>query len=166
MRYSQINSMDISNGIGIACSIFFQGCSRHCFNCFNTETWSFKDGREFTETLQLEFEKLCKKPYIDCVSFLGGEPLDQPLDELLYFIKTLKTDVNKPFFMWSGYIWEEIITDKKCLAIMQYVDYLIDGKYEDDLKDYKLKLRGSSNQRVIDVQASLKKGKVIEKYNF
>ena len=59
MKYSQINSMDISNGIGIACSIFFQGCSRHCFNCFNTETWSFKDGREFTETLQLEFEKLC-----------------------------------------------------------------------------------------------------------
>ena len=113
-----------------------------------------------------KFEKLCKKPYIDCVSFLGGEPLDQPLDELLYFIKTLKTDVNKPFFMWSGYIWEEIITDKKCLAIMQYVDYLIDGKYEDDLKDYKLKLRGSSNQRIIDVQASLKKGKVIEKYNF
>ena len=68
--------------------------------------------------------------------------------------------------MWSGYIWEEIITDKKCLAIMQYIDYLIDGKYEDDLKDYKLKLRGSSNQRIIDVQASLKKGKVIEKYNF
>lgn len=148
LRYNTIRKMDISNGKGIGCSIFFQGCSHHCFNCFNTETWSFDNGKILTSCDMKELEELCNKSYIEFVSFLGGEPFDQPLDKLYLFIKTLKNNVNKPFYLWSGYTFKQIQSDPNKAKILPYLDYIIDGEYIDELKDYTLKLRGSSNQRI------------------
>lgn len=161
MRYAQIRKMDIINGKGIGVSIFFQGCSHHCKNCFNVLTWDFNDGKEWTKEIEDRFIKSCQCKYIDHVSFLGGEPLDQPISELLILLTRIKKEVNKPIYMWSGYTWEEILKDNKRCQILKYIDILIDGKFIDELKDMNLKLRGSSNQRIIDVKKSLDKESLI-----
>lgn len=157
MRYAQIRSMDISNGVGIACSLFVQGCSHHCKNCFNPETWDFNAGEEWTKEIEDKFIELCQNEHVDCVSILGGEPFDQ--DEHIYwFLKRLKHEVNKPLYLWTGYKIEYLLTrdvPRDCLK-ENLIDYLIDGEYVDELRDLNLELRGSSNQRIIDVKEWLK----------
>lgn len=157
MRYAQIRSMDISNGVGIACSLFVQGCSHHCKNCFNPETWDFNAGEEWTKEIEDKFIELCQNEHVDCVSILGGEPFDQ--DEHIYwFLKKLKYEVNKPLYLWTGYKIEYLLTrdvPRDCLK-ENLIDYLIDGEYVDELRDLNLELRGSSNQRIIDVKEWLK----------
>ena len=162
MKYSLINKMDTVNGEGIACSLYVQGCTHHCHNCFNPETWSFSGGRLWTARVEKQFFDIAKSPDIDCVSILGGEPFDQDFFE--DFLARLKEEVGKPIYVWSGYTYEELLNRGRTL---EDVDYLIDGEYVHELKDPSLWLRGSSNQRVIDVQESLKKGTVVihqEKY--
>ena len=157
MRYASIRDMDIVNGVGIACSLFVQGCSHHCKNCFNQETWDFNGGKEWTKEIEDEFIEICKRPYIDCVSFLGGEPLDQDLD-MLELLRRIKKEVGKSIYLWTGYTWETIFSNEDYvleMLILSLCDYVIDGEYIDDLKDYRLKLRGSSNQRIIDVKKTL-----------
>lgn len=151
MRYASIRDMDVVNGIGIACSLFVQGCLHHCYNCFNQETWDFKKGKEWTQEIENKFIELCKRPFIDCVSILGGEPFQQG-EDFYELLKKLKHDVNKPIFVWTGYKFEEIMESYPMQKCLIYIDYLIDGKYIDSLKDYKLNLRGSSNQRIIDIK--------------
>ena len=157
MRYNKIRSMDISNGVGIACSLFVQGCSHHCKNCFNPETWDFNAGEEWTKEIEDKFIELCQNEHVDCVSILGGEPFDQ--DEYIYwFLKRLKHEVNKPLYLWTGYKIEYLLTrdvPRDCLK-ENLIDYLIDGEYVDELRDLNLELRGSSNQRIIDVKEWLK----------
>ena len=160
MRYSQIRSIDISNGVGVACSIFFQGCHLKCDNCFNPELWNFRGGKEFTREVQNEFIELCKKPHIDCISILGGEPTSQNCIEFSEFLDELQS-LNKPIFMWSGYTYEELIEMKKWY-VLDKINYLIDGRYVDELRDYTLHLRGSSNQRIIDCRRSID---IFLKYN-
>ena len=163
MRYSKIREMDISNGDGISCSIFFQGCPHHCKNCFNPETWDFYGGCEFTKELQDKFIELCKKPYINHISVLGGEPLSQS-DELYFLLSRLKKEVKKPIWLWTGYQYEYIVN---CMGFAHdilnenLVDILIDGKFVEELKDLNLKYRGSSNQRVVDVKETNKQNKVV-----
>lgn len=142
MRYAQIRKFDISNGEGIACSLFVQGCTHRCEGCFNKETWNFDGGKEFTQEVLDKFISLCNKEHVKCVSILGGEPLDQP--EILEVLKEIKSKVNKPLYLWTGYLIENI--DKE---LLKYIDVLIDGKFELDKRDLSLKLRGSSNQRVL-----------------
>ena len=157
MRYASIRDMDIVNGVGIACSLFVQGCSHHCKNCFNQETWDFNGGKEWTKEIEDEFIEICKRPYIDCASILGGEPLDQDLD-MLELLRRIKKEVGKPIYLWTGYTWETIFSNEDYvleMLILSLCDYVIDGEYIDDLKDYRLKLRGSSNQRIIDVKKTL-----------
>ena len=161
MRYAQIRDMDVVNGEGIACSIFFQGCSHHCYNCFNPDTWDFSRGKELTKEIISEFIELCKNPQIDCISILGGEPFDQDCIEFYEFIEDLKR-VNKPIYIWSGYTYEELIANKKWYVLNE-VDYLIDSKYVDELRDITLWLRGSTNQRIIDTKQSIKQNKIILK---
>ena len=168
MRYASIRDMDIVNGVGIACSLFVQGCSHHCKNCFNQETWDFNGGKEWTKEIEDEFIEICKRPYIDCVSILGGEPLDQDLD-MLRVLKRINAEVGKSIYLWTGYTWEEIFHNMKYYiqsVELMLCDYVIDGEYVDDLKDYRLKLRGSSNQRIIDVKKTLEtKTNDIEDYH-
>ena len=144
MRYAQIRDMDIVNGEGIAVSLFVQGCPHHCKDCFNQETWDFNGGKKWTKEVEDEFIKLCKRDYVSCVSLLGGEPLAQ--NDILDLLKRIKAEVNKPVYVWTGYTAEFVI---KCKSLeLSYIDYLIDGKFEEDKKDVRLRLRGSSNQRI------------------
>ena len=159
MRYNKIRKMDISNGPGIRVSIFMQGCTFHCKNCFNPETWDFNGGEEFTDETIAKIIELCKNPGIKGLSILGGEPLHpKNIEGTTKLAKTFKEKLpNKTIWVWSGFLFEDL----KHKEIMNYIDVLVDGRYEADLYNPKLKWCGSSNQRIIDVKKSLKNKKII-----
>lgn len=161
MRYNLIRKMDISNGPGVRVSIFMQGCSFHCKNCFNSETWDFNGGKEFTKETIEQVLELCDKEYVKGLSILGGEPMHPiNIEGTTELAKSFKEKYpNKSLWIWSGFKFEDYLKDKE---ILKYVDVLIDGQYDCELNDPTLKWRGSSNQRVIDVQNSLKNNKIIE----
>ena len=160
MRYNLIRKMDISNGPGVRVSIFMQGCGFHCPNCFNKETWDFNGGKEFTQDTINEVLDLCNQGYIKGLSILGGEPLHpRNIEGTTALAKAFKEKYpNKNLWIWSGFKFDE---DLKGKDVLNYVDVLVDGQYKDELHDFTLKWRGSSNQRVIDVQKSLKNGNIV-----
>lgn len=159
MKFANIRQMDISNGEGIGVALFVQGCHFHCFNCFNPSTWDFNNGQKWNTDTYNIFLKAVKQSFIQRVSFLGGEPLcPENRDEVTALSKSIKVLLpTKTQWLYTGYKWEEI----KDLPIMEYLDVIVDGQYEDDKRDITLKWRGSSNQRVINVQESLKQNKVV-----
>ena len=158
MRYNVIRKMDISNGPGVRVSIFMQGCSFHCKNCFNPETWDFKGGKEFTKVLNL-----CEKDYIKGLSILGGEPMHPSnIEGTTKLAKAFKQKYpDKNIWVWSGFRFDEELKDKE---VLNYIDVLVDGQYVDELHNPTLKWKGSSNQRVIDVKKSLANKEIIS-YN-
>ena len=160
MRYAKIRKMDISNGPGVRISIFFQGCSFHCKNCFNPDTWDFLGGKEFGQDQIDEIIELAKADYITGLSILGGEPMHpKNIEATTNLAKQFKKAYpNKNIWAWSGYLFDDYIKDKE---IVNYVDVIVDGQFQDDLKDPTLEWRGSSNQRVIDVVNSIKKGNIV-----
>lgn len=137
--------MDISNGDGIRVSLFVQGCKFCCKGCFNKETWDFNGGKEWSKEIEDNFIELCKRPHISSVSILGGEPLQQD-DALLSLLKRIKSEVNKPISLWTGYKFDEIPKDKQ--EYLEYIEMITDGKFIEELKDFKLIFKGSSNQNV------------------
>lgn len=153
MRYASIRNFDISNGVGCGVALFVQGCHFHCKNCFNQSTWDFAGGKEFDVKTKDILYDLLDNPHMARLSILGGEPL-APEN-----IKTV-TEIAKDFagkkvlWVYTGYKYEEILNKE----ILKYIDYLVDGRYVDELRDLKLQFRGSSNQRIIDVKQSLKDG--------
>ncbi|MBQ6539102.1 MAG: anaerobic ribonucleoside-triphosphate reductase activating protein [Bacilli bacterium] len=159
MRYNKIRKMDISNGPGIRVSVFFQGCSFHCKNCFNPETWSFDTGEEFNDETINHILDLCNNSHITGLSLLGGEPMHPTnIEGSTKLAKLFKEKYPlKTIWSWSGFLFEDL-KDKE---IMKYIDILVDGQYIDELHDPTLDWRGSSNQRVIDVQKSLKSKKIV-----
>ena len=165
MRYNKIRKMDISNGEGVRVSLFVQGCSFHCKNCFNQETWDFNGGKEFTTAEIQKIIELANKDYIAGLSVLGGEPLhNNNVDEVFHIVATFKEKFpNKDIWLWTGFKFEDAIKDSKRKFILRNVDVLIDGQFEEDKKDLTLKWRGSSNQRVIDCKKSLAENKIILK---
>lgn len=165
MRYAKIRKMDISNGEGVRVSLFVQGCSFHCKNCFNQETWNFNGGKEFTTAEIQKIIELANKDYIAGLSILGGEPLhNNNVDEVFHIVATFKEKFpNKDIWLWTGFKFEDAIKDSKRKFILRNVDILIDGQFEEDKKDLTLKWRGSSNQRVIDCKKSLLENKIILK---
>lgn len=161
MRYNKIRKMDISNGEGIRVSIFMQGCTFNCKNCFNPETHDFKGGKKFTDETIEKVLELCDDEHIAGLSILGGEPMHPDnIEGTTLLAKRFKEKFpNKNIWAWTGFKFDEYLKDKE---VLKYIDVLIDGQYVDELRDPTLKWRGSSNQRVIDVKKSLKSGKVIE----
>jgi anaerobic ribonucleoside-triphosphate reductase activating protein len=170
--------MDISNGEGVGVSLFVQGCPFQCKNCFNSDTWDFNGGKEWTEEIKDKFMKLIDRLYIKRVSFLGGECLaEQNLDEVLKLIQEIRISFpEKTIWLYTGYTWEQLVysrmpsgvgKEKEFLnwnrrnEIISNIDICIDGEYVDNLKDLTLKWRGSKNQRVIDVKQSLAQNKVV-----
>lgn len=159
MRYNKIRKMDISDGPGVRVSLFVQGCHFHCFNCFNPETHDFNGGKEFTDETIETIMKLCEKDYIVGLSILGGEPME-PVnrDDVTRLAKRYKLEhPDKTIWMWSGYRFEQL----KGLEVLSYIDVLVDGVFIDELHDFSLEWRGSSNQRVIDVRQSLIHNKIV-----
>ena len=175
IRYAQIRKMDISNGDGLGVALFVQGCHFKCKNCFNSEAWDFNGGKEWTQEVKNEFLKLIDKPYITRVSILGGEPLaDENVDAVLDLVNTIKDLFpNKSIWLYTGYKWEDATLEfgEICHShnykrfnkhvIVEHCDVLVDGQYVDELRDLNLKFRGSSNQRLINVQKSLEKNEVV-----
>ena len=159
MRYNTIRQLDIANGKGIGISIFVQGCSFNCPGCFNTVARDFKGGKEFTEqTMELLIE-LAKPDYIDHLSILGGEPLHpKNRTDVLDLVKKFKEVYpNKAVWLWTGYLIEDIFED----LIDSGIDVIVDGPFKEELKDLRLKYRGSSNQRVIDLKETIRTGDII-----
>ena len=160
MRYNLIRKMDISNGPGVRVSIFMQGCSFHCKNCFNPETWDFEGGQEFTEDTINKVLELSDKKEVKGLSILGGEPMHPTnIEGTTKLAKAFKEKYpEKNTWAWSGFKYEDI----KDNDVFNYIDVLVDGQYKDELHDPTLKWRGSSNQRVIDIKESKKQNKVCE----
>lgn len=175
MRYSSMRNLDISNGEGVGVSLFVQGCPFHCFGCFNSDTWDFNGGKEWTEKTKDKFMKLINRPYIKRISFLGGECLaEQNLDEILSLIKQIRISFpDKTIWLYTGYSYSEIFRrQSSCLSqeglnnfkrreIIKLCDVVVDGEYIDEQKDLTLKWRGSKNQHVIDVKQSLAQNKMV-----
>lgn len=181
MRFASMRNLDISNGEGVGVSLFVQGCDRHCFNCFNPDTWNFNDGKEWTEETKNKFIKLIDRPYINRISVLGGEPLaEQNLDEVLSLIKEIRISFpEKTIWLYTGFEWNSLITKinqptfpdknfahtieihKKRQEIIKLCNVVVDGEYIDEQKDLTLKFRGSKNQHVIDVKQSLTQNKMV-----
>ena len=160
MRYNKIRKMDISNGPGIRVSIFMQGCTFNCPNCFNQETHDFNSGKEFTEETIEKVLELANKNTIRGLSILGGEPMHpKNIDGTLTLAKRFKEKYpDKDVWVWTGFEFEKLKQEN-----LKYIDVIVDGLFKEELHSPNLKWKGSSNQRVIDVQKSLKENKVILK---
>lgn len=166
MNYSDIKYYDTQNGKKIRHSLFVSGCSHHCKGCFNADTWDFNYGDPFTEDKQFEFLNQFKlddndNREIDGVSILGGEPLDSTKGVFNLLTEFKDLFPTKTVWLWSGYTFEEILSDTSKLELLKLCDILVDGRFVEAKKDLNLKFRGSSNQRIIDVQKSLNQNKVI-----
>lgn len=170
MRYASIRKMDISNGEGIGVSLFVQGCPIHCKGCFQPETWDFNDGKLLTEQEESIIYNALKPDYITRFSVLGGEPLVYDnLSQLNQILLTVKTNFpNKKIWIWTGYTWDELqeqerqSNPKKLFAILQNIDYLVCGPFIESEKDLTLRWRGSRNQQVIDIPATLEAEHIIK----
>lgn len=156
MKYSKIRPYDISNGPGIRTTLFVSGCTHNCDGCFNKEQQSFDYGDIFTKETEDKFIDLTNKHQIDGVNILGGEPMQQVMDSsLLNLLKRIRKETKKPIWLWSGYTFEDIISNPKRFELLKQVDVLVDGKFQKDKKNMNLQYRGSLNQRIIDVQKTL-----------
>lgn len=164
MRYAQIRSLDISNGEGVGIALYTQGCRFHCKNCFNSELWDYTKGKEWSSEVEDYLVSLLSRNYINRISFLGGEPLsEENLEDLDNLLNRIRRECpSKKIWMYTGYTYEAI--KDRLSYILKNVDVLVDGLYVDELRDLKLEFRGSSNQRVIDVQNTIKCNEVITLY--
>lgn len=152
MRYNTIRQLDIANGPGCRVSIFIQGCHFNCPGCFNTVARDFKGGTEFTSQTVEVILAIAEPAHISGLSILGGEPLN-PINRegVLELAKKFKEVYpDKTVWLWTGYLWEDVAED----LLDSAVDVVVDGLFVEELKDLRLKYRGSSNQRVISVKGS------------
>ncbi|GEQ16207.1 MULTISPECIES: anaerobic ribonucleoside-triphosphate reductase activating protein [Clostridium] len=156
MYYSKIKFNDVANGPGLRLSLFTSGCTHHCKGCFQPETWNFKNGEPFTLETQKYIIEKSKNKYIAGLSLLGGDPLDN-VDGILPLLQEYRKTfaATKSIWLWTGYLFEEILKDDLKSKLLPFIDVIIDGKFEENLKDITLKYKGSTNQRVIDVKKSV-----------
>ena len=161
MRYANIKYYDIANGLGVRTSLFVSGCTHRCKGCFNETAWDFDYGQEFTgETIEKLLDS-CRPSYIAGLSLLGGEPME-PANQraLLPLLKRFKEQYpDKDIWCYTGYVYETELLDRAGRArcevteeLLGYIDILVDGRFEQELHDISLKFRGSSNQRVLQIQ--------------
>ena len=160
MGYNKIRKMDISDGPGVRVSIFMQGCAFNCKNCFNPETHDFKGGKEFTDATIDRILELSDNDNIEGLSILGGEPMHpRNIENTTKLAKAFKERFpNKNIWAWSGFKFDKDLKDQE---VTKYLDVIVDGQYVDELHNPTLKWKGSSNQRVIDVQKSLKQNQIV-----
>ena len=153
MRYHNITKDDMLNGDGLRAVLWVAGCTHKCKGCHNPVTWDIEGGIPFDEAAKEELFEAIKPDYISGVTFSGGDPL-HPANhvEVAVLAKEIKeTFPNKTIWLYTGDVWENVMHD----PVMKYVNVLVDGEYVEELRDTKLRWKGSSNQRVIDVQKSL-----------
>ncbi len=159
MKYLNILDCDIVDGSGVRVTLFVSGCTHRCKGCQNPESWACNNGEEFTKEIEDKIIELLSRDYIDGLTLSGGDPLFVPnRDAIFNLCKRIKEKLpNKTIWLYTGYDWEDI----NSLDLLKYVDVLVDGKFILGLLDTTLAFKGSSNQRVIDVQKSLQENKIV-----
>ena len=168
MHYGEIKNCDIANGEGVRVTLFVSGCTNHCKNCFQPQTWDFDYGKPFTEETEAELFRLLSPRYIRGLTLLGGEPFEPENQRaLLPFLRKLRRELpEKTVWTFTGFTWEELHTEgshPRCEVtdeLLSLIDVLVDGRYVEELKDIGLRFRGSSNQRLLDLNATRASGKL------
>lgn len=160
MNYAQIRKYDIANGPGVRTTIFLTGCTLNCKNCFNKEYQNFHFGKVFDEKAFEEVMDCLSDANISGLSVLGGEPFDN-LAGLKEFITKVRANSEKDIWVYSGYTFEELLEKDGAMDVLKNIDVLVDGRFVEDLKDLKLKFRGSSNQRIIDMKRTLEEDEIL-----
>lgn len=165
MNYADIRPIDVANGPGIRVSLFVSGCPHHCEGCFNPETWDFGYGKPFGEAQIQEILAALGKPYIHGLSLLGGEPLApaNQADVLALIRRVREVFPQKDIWCYSGYQYEDLMAGTvgtQSRPLVEALDVLVDGPFILERKNLSIRFRGSDNQRLIDVPASLQAGKI------
>ncbi len=171
MHYGAIKKCDISNGEGVRTTLFVSGCRNKCKNCFNPDTWAFDYGEPFTPAVAEDIYKSVEPAYVRGLTVLGGEPMEpENQRELLPFLREFKKKFpDKTVWLYTGNLYEELMgapgSHFKCLDItgelLSYVDILVDGRFVEELKKLGLRFRGSSNQRIIDMNKTRASGDIV-----
>ena len=168
MNYGKINPNDIANGLGVRVTLFVSGCTHHCKGCFNSETWDFNYGTPFTEETQEHILKLLEPYYIQGLTLLGGEPMEiQNQRALLPLLKKVRRMYpEKDIWCYTGYTYEkDLLSGRLCdksitEKMLKNIDILVDGKFVEELKNLKLRFKGSENQRIIDLRKTEESGEI------
>lgn len=169
MNYADIKQYDVANGPGVRVSLFVSGCTHYCKNCFNKEAWDFNYGQPFTDETINTIIQYCSQSYVKGLTILGGEPMEPSNQKgILPLVKKFKeTFPDKSLWVFSGYDFEKDITDymlknvPETKQLLSYIDVIVDGKFIEDLQNRNLRFKGSSNQRTILVQESLKSNTLV-----
>lgn len=170
MNYASIKKTDIANGVGVRVSLFVSGCTHHCKECFNPETWNFEYGDPFTKEVEEELLEALKPPHIKGLTLLGGEPLE-PVNQrgLIAFLRRVKERFpDKTIWCYTGYTLERDLWEEEGRAwcevteeLLGLLDILVDGEFMIEKKDIRLKFRGSSNQRILDMKKSTEEKRAV-----
>ena len=169
MNYATIKNCDIANGPGVRVSLFVSGCTHHCKGCFNEVAWDFHYGQPFTQKTIDAILEMLRPAYIKGLTLLGGEPFEpQNQPALVDLLRQVRASYpEKSIWAFSGYLFDKDIAPGRLgdpevtRELLGYVDVLVDGRFVEEKKNLSLRFRGSSNQRLINVPASLEKGEVI-----
>ena len=169
MNYAAIKNLDIANGPGLRVSLFVSGCTHRCPGCFNEIAWDFNYGESFTDETISYMLSLLEPAHIEGLTLLGGEPFEpENQAALVRLLRKVKQQYpKKSIWAFSGYLFDTQILSGKLGAwditkeILQYLDVIVDGPFVEAQKDLTLRFRGSSNQRIIDVPASLSQNEIV-----
>lgn len=170
MNYGNIKYCDIANGVGVRTTLFVSGCTHHCENCFQPQTWDFGFGEEFTPAVEDAIMKSLEPAYVDGLTVLGGEPMEPANQHALapFLARVKERFPKKSIWMYTGDTYEDITNPESTRhiaatdALLSFVDILVDGPFIEAQKDITLRFRGSANQRIIDLAATRKAGHVVE----
>lgn len=170
MNYGEIKKYDIANGVGVRVTLFVSGCTNHCFNCFQPETWDFNYGKPFTAETEQEIFAELDKPFIAGLTLLGGDPFE-PCNQraLVPFLRKVRTRYpKKTIWAYSGFTLDKELTvagsHPRCEVtdeMLSLLDVLVDGRYVDALRNISLRFRGSENQRIIDMNLTRRAGQIV-----
>lgn len=169
MNYAAIKNCDIANGPGVRVSLFVSGCTHRCPGCFNEVAWDFQYGEPFTEKTMDTIVSMLKPAYIRGLTLLGGEPFEpQNQGPVLELVRRIKCEMpEKSIWAFSGYLFDRDILSGRLgqwettRELIGYLDVLVDGPFVQEKKNLSLRFRGSENQRLIDVPASLSSGEIV-----
>lgn len=160
MNHAQIRKYDVANGPGIRTTIFVTGCTHNCKECFNKEYQDFNFGDPWTEKETEMVKDYLNQPEVAGLTVLGGEPF-QNVEGLVPLLKEIRKSTDKDIWIFSGDTFETIMADEKKFELLKLCDVLVDGPFVNELKDLRLKFRGSSNQRIIKIKDSIEEDKVV-----
>lgn len=170
MNYCELKKFDIANGYGVRTVLFVSGCTNHCEECFQPQTWDFSYGKPFDGAVEREIIESTRPYYVNGLTLLGGEPFEPANQrELVPFLRRFREACpDKTVWCFTGFILDRELWREgsyaRCEAtdeMLSLIDVLVDGRYVKALKDISLRFRGSSNQRIIDMKKTLEKGEIV-----